>query len=168
MVDAYQDITIPFQMSSKEFFELVKAHLKPNGVMVVNMNMRSKESDGINSYLSDTIASCFDNVYTVDVPNVYTADVYGATNRELFASCSDDMISNFTQRAAETENSELYELMSKVNDSLVPYKGGDLILTDDKAPVELLGMSVIDDLIQDELVYYRERFKEEGIHGVIG
>ena len=78
------------------------------------------------------------------------------------------MISNFTQRAAETENSELYELMSKVNDSLVPYKGGDLILTDDKAPVELLGMSVIDDLIQDELVYYRERFKEEGIHGVIG
>lgn len=160
MVDAYQDITIPFQMSSKEFFELVKAHLKPNGVMVVNMNMRSKKSDGINSYLSDTIASCFDNVYTVDVPN--------STNRELFASCSDDMISNFTQRAAETENSELYELMSKVNDSLVPYKGGDLILTDDKAPVELLGMSVIDDLIQDELVYYRERFKEEGIQGVIG
>ena len=40
MVDAYQDITIPFQMSSKEFFELVKSHLKDDGVMVVNMNMR--------------------------------------------------------------------------------------------------------------------------------
>ena len=36
MVDAYQDITIPFQMSSKEFFALVKSHLKDDGVMVVN------------------------------------------------------------------------------------------------------------------------------------
>ena len=40
MVDAYQDITIPFQMSSKEFFTIVKDHLNENGVMVVNMNMR--------------------------------------------------------------------------------------------------------------------------------
>ena len=40
MVDAYQDITIPFQMSSKEFFTIVKDHLNENGLMVVNMNMR--------------------------------------------------------------------------------------------------------------------------------
>lgn len=40
MVDAYQDITIPFQMSSVEFFTLVKDHLNEDGVMVVNMNMR--------------------------------------------------------------------------------------------------------------------------------
>lgn len=40
MVDAYQDITIPFRMSSTEFFTLVKEHLTENGVMVVNMNMR--------------------------------------------------------------------------------------------------------------------------------
>ena len=37
MVDAYQDITIPFQMSSVEFFTLVKEHLTEDGVMVVNM-----------------------------------------------------------------------------------------------------------------------------------
>ena len=41
MVDAYQDITIPFQMSSREFFSLVKEHVKEGGVMVVNMNMHS-------------------------------------------------------------------------------------------------------------------------------
>ena len=41
MVDAYQDISIPFQMSSREFFTEVYDHLKDNGVMVVNMNMRS-------------------------------------------------------------------------------------------------------------------------------
>ena len=30
MVDAYQDISIPFQMSSVEFFTLVKNHLTEN------------------------------------------------------------------------------------------------------------------------------------------
>ena len=29
MVDAYQDITIPFQMSSVEFFQSVRQHLNP-------------------------------------------------------------------------------------------------------------------------------------------
>ena len=59
MVDAYQDITIPFQMSSKEFFALVKSHLKDDGVMVVNMNMRGTKEGNINQYLSDTIGSVF-------------------------------------------------------------------------------------------------------------
>ena len=78
MVDAYQDITIPFQMSSVEFFTMVKDHLKDGGVMVVNMNMHGNKEGDINQYLADTIANVFDNVYTVDVA--------GSTNRELFAS----------------------------------------------------------------------------------
>ena len=41
LVDAYQDITIPFQMSTVEFFTLVRDHLKPGGIMAVNMNMHS-------------------------------------------------------------------------------------------------------------------------------
>ena len=78
MVDAYQDITIPFQMSSVEFFTLVKDHLNEDGVMVVNMNMRGSGDGNINQYLSDTIGQVFDAEYTVDVANT--------TNRELFAS----------------------------------------------------------------------------------
>ncbi len=159
MVDAYQDITIPFQMSSKEFFSQVRSRLNDGGVMVCNMNMRSKENDGINSYLSDTAASVFSEVYTVDVS--------GSTNRELFASNDPKMIERFREKSAALENGELYSLMSSINDGLTKYEAGDLILTDDKAPVELLGMSVIDDLIQDELEYYKKRFKEDGIQGLL-
>lgn len=159
MVDAYQDITIPFQMSSKEFFAQVRSHLNDGGVMVCNMNMRSKENDGINTYLADTIASEFSEVFTVDVG--------GSTNRELFASNDPQMAERFIEKSAELENSELYSLMSQVNDGLSEYKAGKLILTDDKAPVELLGMSVIDDLIQEELSYYKKRFKEDGIKGLL-
>ncbi len=160
MVDAYQDITIPFQMSSREFFAQVRAHLKEGGVMVVNMNMRSKDNDGINIRLADTIASEFSEIYTVDVS--------GSTNRELFASNDPRMIERFREKSAAIENKELHLLMNKIDNELSEYEAGDLVLTDDKAPVEILGMSVIDDLIQDELTYYKERFKEDGIRGIIG
>lgn len=160
MVDAYQDITIPFQMSSREFFAQVRAHLKEGGVMVVNMNMRSKDNDGINIRLADTIASEFSEIYTVDVS--------GSTNRELFASNDPRMLERFREKSAAIENEELRLLMNKIDNELSEYEAGDLVLTDDKAPVEILGMSVIDDLIQDELTYYKERFKEDGIRGIIG
>ena len=159
MVDAYQDITIPFQMSSVEFFTLVKQSLKPGGVMVVNMNMHSDKAGSINECLSDTIASVFDNVYT--------AKVSGTTNRELFASDSQGMTDRLRERAAELDDPDLQALMLDVYDRLQRYEGGDNILTDDKAPVELLGMNVIDDLISEELQYYKKAFKEGGISGLI-
>jgi len=58
-------------------------------------------------------------------------------------------------------------LMERVRRGLVPYTSGGMILTDDKAPVELLGMRVIDDIIQDELVYYKAQFREKGIRGLL-
>ncbi len=159
MVDAYQDITIPFQMSSVEFFTLVKEHLKDGGVMAVNMNMRSGSADGINSYLADTISEVFEEVYTIDVTD--------STNRELFASNSINMLEIFNENTEALENSELYSMMKMVSENLLEYKSGGRILTDDKAPVELLGMNVIDDIIEDELVYYKQKFEEEGIKGLL-
>jgi len=41
------------------------------------------------------------------------------------------------------------------------------LFTDDKAPVELLGMNVIDGLIQGELGYYKDIFMEDGIKGLL-
>ncbi|MBQ8967973.1 fused MFS/spermidine synthase [Ruminococcus sp.] len=159
MVDAYQDITIPFQMSSVEFFTLVKQSLKPGGVMVVNMNMHSDKAGSINECLSDTIASVFSNVYTVKVS--------GTTNRELFASDLTGMPDRLYSRAQQLEDPALQELMTDIYYNMERYEGGELILTDDKAPVELLGMQVIDDLISSELQYYKKAFKEDGIDGII-
>ena len=163
MVDAYQDITIPFQMSSVEFFTLVREHLNENGVMVVNMNMHSDaDSTGegsINEYLSDTIASVFDYVYTVDVA--------GTTNRELFATQNPEALAVFEAGRSMIEEPELQEMLRRAAEGMTPYEKGTYLLTDDKAPVELLGMRVIDDLIQRELAYYKELFKREGIQGLL-
>ena len=159
MVDAYQDITIPFQMSSVEFFTLVKEHLKPNGVMVVNMNMRGQEEGSINQYLADTIATVF--------PEVYTVDVGRSTNRELFASENPLLIQSFRENSAFIEDPTLKALMEKVENGLVKYQPGDHCMTDDRAPVELLGMGMIDGLIGEEVAYYKEIYREDGLLGLI-
>ena len=41
------------------------------------------------------------------------------------------------------------------------------VMTDDKAPVELLGMQVIDELIGDEVSYYKKIYKESGLKGLL-
>ena len=57
--------------------------------------------------------------------------------------------------------------MGQVSDGLNKYNAGSYILTDDKAPVELLGIKVIDSLIKEEAGYYKEIFKKEGIKGLV-
>ncbi len=161
MVDAYQDITIPFQMSSREFFSLVKSHLTEDGVMVVNMNMHSDrdDPDSINTCLSDTIVSVFDKAWIVDVP--------GTTNRELIALRDPSARDSFSGRIREIRSPELAALLDRVDRSLEPCPSTGHIFTDDRAPVELMGMHMIDALIQNELGYYKGIFREKGIRGLL-
>ena len=159
MVDAYQDITIPFQMSSVEFFTMVRDHLAPGGIMVVNLNMYTDEKGSINEYLLDTIDSVFGQVVTADVP--------GSSNREVFASRQGDLKELLYGGAESLEDTELVFLMRKIAYGLEIYKGGSHIFTDDKAPVELMGMRAIDDLIRDELGIYKEIFREKGPGGFL-
>ncbi len=157
LVDAYQDITIPFQMSSAEFFTLVKEHLAENGIMVVNMNMRSDEQGDINDCLTTTIASVFDTFYTVNS---------GYSNRVLFAS-EDDFTELYSQTLAKIKNYTLSAQVKRVSHNLETKETTGRILTDDCAPVELLGMSVIDSLINKEISYYQNILKEKGIKGLL-
>ena len=50
-----------------------------------------------------------------------------------------------------------------ISDSLEKVEKTDLILTDDKAPVELLSMRVLDEMINEELEYLKGSIKGKGI-----
>ena len=113
----------------------------------------------VDAYQADTIASVFSEVTTVDVA--------GSTNRELFASDNPEMEELLAQRSDRLTDRQLAALMERVQEHLVPYQAGNYVMTDDQAPVELLGMQVIDDLIRDEVSYYRGIFEEEGIQGLL-
>ena len=77
------------------------------------------------------------------------------------------MLQNLSDNLNSIQNNDLKNMMSEVLASTTEYDKGDYILTDDKAPVELLGMQVIDELIKDEVRYYKDIYQREGIKGLI-
>jgi hypothetical protein len=136
--------------------------------MVVNMNMRSDTEGNINEYLSDTIASVFPAVACVDVDH--------SSNRELFAAKKGEICARFdagiddisrAQVKDEEARERLLSLMGAVREDMQEYEGGQHIFTDDKAPVELLGMKEIDGMIQEEASYYKKIYDDEGLGGVL-
>ncbi len=157
MVDAYRDITIPFQMSSIEFFNSVKNHLTENGVMVVNMNMNSSKEGNINDFLKGTIKNCFSNVYTCSAGG----------NVELFATNSGDIKERLFSNLPDVNDYELKSLMHETYNKLESVEASDYILTDDKAPVEVLGMKVLDEIIESELLSIKEMIKGKSIKDLL-
>ena len=123
------------------------------------MNMRGSKEHGINEWLSDTIASVF--------PEVYTADVPYSSNRELFASHNSNVMDKFRDQVSKEEDRDLHYAMSNVDRALVKYVPGTDIMTDDKAPVELLGMRVIDELISEEVSYYKDMVKGKSLKEIL-
>ena len=153
MIDAYQDITIPFQMASREFFEQVALHLKPGGAIGVNMNMYTPDPDGINAHIQDTILEVFDNAYTVPA----------GSNLVLLASNSYDCQQRLNEMLPTVENQSLYLFMRRIADDMTKAKSTGRILTDDRAPVELLSIRVLDEMIERELVSIRSHLSGMGL-----
>ena len=134
--------------------------------MVVNLNMKGSNEDSIDKYLSDTISAVFPYVYVVDVP--------GYTNKVLYAAASAEALARgertIDMLAAGTEaesGAELASWMKNAYAGIEEYKSEGRILTDDKAPVELLGMRVLDGMIKEEVQYYREIYDREGLQGLL-
>ena len=94
-------------------------------------------------------------------------DVAWSTNRELFASDDAGMTDRLRAEAVAGLEPELADMMGRVREGLTAYEAGPYQMTDDKAPVELLGMQVIDDLIGGEVEYYKDIYEEEGIAGLL-
>ncbi len=157
MVDAYQDITIPFQMSSVEFFNEVKDHLSDDGCIVVNMNMYTSNPGGINDWLCGTIKSVFGYSYSLRT----------GTNRVLLASDSYDVRDRFIENSDAITDESLDALAERIIQRLEPVEDNGFILTDDKAPVELLGIAAIDRMIMDEIVYYKDKISGKPIRELI-
>lgn len=157
-VDAYQDISIPFAMSSKEFMGVIKNHLKEDGMMMLNMNMRSDKPGSINEYLIDTSATAFNHIYTITA---------GSSNRLLFASNNDEVEELVTNQIELLPSGELKTQLNNISNRIVKPPIGNHVLTDDKAPVEVLSMQVLDDIIIDELSIVKEGIKEKGFFGFL-
>ncbi|MBE6126399.1 MAG: spermidine synthase [Erysipelotrichaceae bacterium] len=157
-IDAYSSIAAPFQMTTVEFFSSVYSHLNPNGVMVMNVNMYSKERGSMNELLTDTVSSVFDSVQTYRLKS--------GTNLELFATKEANMTIWMKDSLSLVSDPTLSLRCGDVaSTSIIPTDHGAR-LTDSSGDVELSALSAVDGLIFVELDGYRRAFQDGGLPGL--
>ena len=159
LVDAYSSISAPFHMTTTEFFTLVKDHLNDDGIMMMNVNMYSERKGSISAALCDTAYGVFDNLYFYLVPGGSGVEVYASKNKEtpLLEKVNEVHVSDVA----------LQNVFNKMKTHLKPYEDTGIRLYDDTADVEMRSIWALDELIQNELEYYRRIYREKGLKGLI-
>ena len=136
VLDAYRQPYIPFHLTTKEFFEQVKAHLEPGGVVAVNVGRTATDYRLVDA-LASTMASVFPSVVLLDDPNYTNTVVYGST---LPVSVN-DVAHNLQLVSAPLARDAAASALENGKLRLSPYHGQ--VYTDDLAPIEQL----IDEII---------------------
>jgi predicted membrane-bound spermidine synthase len=131
-VDAYRPPYIPWQLTTREFFQVVRDHLVGDGAMAINVGRGPDDRELIDA-LVGTIQSVFPSVYVMDVP--------GSLNSIVFATVQETQVGNLTENfKALTDqggiNPLLIHTMAVTINNLKPTPVSKVVFTDDIAPVE--------------------------------
>jgi predicted membrane-bound spermidine synthase len=139
-VDAYRQPYIPFQLTTKEFFDEVSDHLRPGGTAVVNVGRTDTDFR-----LVDAIASTMASVYT----NVFIIDVERYSNSMVIGTNAPASVSAFSANTNRLPPQNILRTVGEraiATGSIRQVHPGGRVFTDDWAPVE----SVVDQIILDE------------------
>ena len=158
LVDAYSSISAPFHMTTTEFFTLVKKHLNDDGIMMMNVNMYSEKKGSFSAALCDTAYGVFENLYGYRVSGGSGMEVYASKNKEY------PMVDNI--KAVSVEDTSLQKVFTSLGENIKPYNDTGIRLYDDTCDVEMRSINTLDDIVQAELEYYRNIYKESGIKGL--
>jgi spermidine synthase len=137
-VDAYRPPYIPWQLTTREFFEMVCDHLTADGVLAVNVG-RTPEDRRLIDALVGTMSVVFPSVHVVDVPGTFNTMVY-ATMQPTSAS---NLGRNLEHLQASGAHPLLLDVVRRAVDNLQPTPTSNVVFTDDRAPVETLVNSIV-------------------------
>ncbi|MBI3891102.1 MAG: fused MFS/spermidine synthase [Candidatus Wallbacteria bacterium] len=144
MGDAYRQPYIPFHLATREYFQLVRDHLAPGGLMSINVGSPSLESP-VATRIVNTVSAVFPRVSVLDVINPpashFNNYVVIAGDRELDGSLLEPSPGDLCELVVgRSNNGWLGSLMARRRADLHsaethPTAG---VLEDDRAPVEVL------------------------------
>ena len=141
-IDAFQQPYIPFQLTTKEFFEEIRAHLSPTGVVVLNTGHTRTDYRLAQAFIN-TLSSVFPSVYAFDVPDTFNTEIVATNSPTTLTTFRD----NLTRAPADS-------LLSRVAAEVIPVarvarpEPGGIVFTDDQAPVEQLTDQLLLNYIQ--------------------
>ncbi len=136
VMDAYRQPYIPFHLTTREFFQQVRAHLRPGGAAVVNAGRTASDFRLVDA-LASTMAAVYPNVYLVDVPAFSNTLIYGTSEPTTL----DDIRHNLGLAKAPLVTTVAASALDEGGLRASGYQSQ--VFTDDLAPVERLIDAII-------------------------
>jgi len=131
-VDAYRPPYIPPHMTTREFFEIVAAHLNDDGVLTLNVGSTPGDRRLIDG-LATTMSTQFPSIHIMDIPGTLNTMIF-ATKRP---TSRDDFTRNLVALGADPHTHPL--LVNAMSATFANLKDGyetTTVFTDDLAPIE--------------------------------
>lgn len=141
MIDAFHADAIPFHLFTKQFFEIARAHLNPNGIIAINViSALDGPNSGIASSIYRTITPLFPERYLFPVN--YTRNRSRGVRRNICFIAGDGVALTAAELREAAKRSPLPHYARRIAD--FEPKGPDMQtsreLSDDYAPVDDLLM----------------------------
>jgi len=127
LIDAYRQPYIPFYMTTREFFELVRDRLAPGGAVVVNVG-HPEGNDDLEAVIGATMAAVFPAV---------VRDPFDETNTLLVAGEEPGFADRLRDATGLLPPALRHVAATEAGRIEAPLPGGE-VYTDDRAPVEWL------------------------------
>jgi spermidine synthase len=136
-IDAYRLPYIPWQLTTREFFQEVRAHLLEDGVVVINVG-RTPEDRRLVDGMVGTLETVFPSVHVVDVPATFNTIVYAT----MQPTEPGNLVANLDRLAKAGANPLLVDVLVRTLANLQPTPESSVVFTDDRAPIEQLTNAV--------------------------
>jgi len=134
VLDAYQGSEIPAHLVTREFFQLLKSHMTPDGVLAINVAWWEPDDTELLQRLAATVRTAF--------PTVCAVTGIAGKSAVLLAGGADAAPERILQNAKLTRHQGLIEIASEIQANQPPQleypQGLGAPLTDDRAPVDKL------------------------------
>jgi spermidine synthase len=134
VIDAYRLPYIPFQLTTTEFFALVRARLSTNGVVAVNVG-RTETDYRMVEAIAATLGQHFPTIHIIDLPDTF--------NTVMVATPGETQSANLMANLEQVEHPFLRDALARAAANLHPLTGQGIVFTDDRAPVERLTNAII-------------------------
>lgn len=125
VIDAYRQPYIPFHLVSREFFALVREHLRPDGVVAINVGTPPGQLEAV-EMIAATMRAEFPSVHSVR---------YDEFNSVLIAHSRATSLADLRARLAPA-SADVRPAAAAVAAGATAVPSGGTLITDDHAPIE--------------------------------
>ena len=138
-LDAYRPPYIPWHLTTREFFLLVRERLQEDGAVVINVGRAPGDRRLIDSLVS-TVQTVFPSVYVMDLPGTFNSLIYATVQPTEVQN----LIDNFTLLAPRPDvHPLLLEAIQITGTNLQPLEPNGVVFSDELAPIEFITNNMV-------------------------